>query len=94
MKEIIDNEITICGSNKPIKLYYRKPSWSKEDEPAFFYRKTEYFLSEFMRIKNAVWNPNPPEWMKEYDGIYNLTAFTGVLIKIVDDEHIKAYTFY
>jgi hypothetical protein len=33
--------------------------------------------------------------MKEYDGILNDSAFSGVLIKVnVDQETIKAYTFH
>ena len=86
-------KITIYGSNKPIKTYYKQPEWSEDLETAFKYRGNEYFISEFMVI-----DKNIPDFMQEFDGYLNDSAFSGVLIKLVSDdlieeEKIKAYTF-
>jgi hypothetical protein len=90
-----NDKITIYGSNREIKTFEKIPDWSNEPETAFMYRNCIYFLSEFTNIHNKVWFPNPPKWMKEYDGILNDSAFSGVLIKVnVDQETIKAYTFH
>jgi hypothetical protein len=91
-----NSTITIYGSNRDIKTYYKKPDWSEDEEIAFKYRGREYFLSEFMNVHNNVYNPNPLEWMKEFSGYMSDSYFSGVLIKISEDgdtDYIKAYTY-
>jgi len=50
-----------------------------------------------MNIHNSFHNPNPPEYMKEFDGYINDSFFSGVCIKIdkYDDyfDRVKAYLF-
>lgn len=86
------NEIVIYGSNKPIKIINKKCRLGDAEEPAFYYRHTTFYISEFTRIKNNIWEPEPPEWMKEYDAYLNISVYTGILIKYVDDK-ILAYTY-
>jgi hypothetical protein len=86
--------VKIYGNGHEIEMYYKKPDWSEEEELAFKYKDYEYFLREFTNIHNKVYNPNPPEWMKEFDGIKSDSFFSGVLIKLVDDgDAVKAYTY-
>ena len=94
--------ITIYGSNRDIKTFYAVPDWNKDkdidaddrEELAFRYRGHVYYFSEFMAVHNSFYNPNPPEWMKEFTGYMGDSYFSGVLIKISDDgETIKAYTY-
>lgn len=70
------------------EIYYARPEWndSEEDgeELAFKYKNNEYFLSEFINIHNKIHNPNPPEWMKEFDGYLSDSFFSGVLIKLIN----------
>lgn len=88
------NRVIIYGSDKPIKLYLKKPFGENKKEYAFNYKHGEYFLSEFLNIHNSAIMSNPPEWMKEFNGILNETAFSGVLIKILDNIGcVKAYTY-
>jgi hypothetical protein len=47
-----------------------------------------------MNIHNKVHNPNPPEWIKEFDGYHNDSYFSGILIKLSDTgEAVKVYTY-
>ena len=81
--------ITIRGSNRPLCIFYAKPSWSEEDEPYFMFRKRRYYLSEFMRFDNSC-----PEYMKEFDGYMSDSYFSGVFVKIIDSDFVKAYYYY
>ena len=89
--KVIDN-ITFYGSNKWIKIDYKKPEWSKELEPCFRYNNHIYYLSEFMPIQK-----HAHKYMKEFDGYLNDSYFSGVVIKIGEnsnyEEAIKAFTF-
>jgi len=42
-------------------------------------------VSDYLAVRNAVHNPNPPEWIQKWDGYTNDCMSTGTLIKIVDD---------
>lgn len=98
-KEIVVDEmnsIKIYGNNHEIETYYAVPEWNEEgeEELAFKYKDNEYFLSEFMNIHNKIYNPNPPEWMLEFDGYKSDSFFSGILIKLIDNgEAVKAYTY-
>lgn len=90
--------LKIYGSNRTIQTYYKRPEWSQDEEIAFKYRGKEYFLSEFVNVHNKVYSPNPPEWLKEFDGYMNDSFFSGVCIKLINDENdeavkVKAFTF-
>jgi len=95
-----NGELKIYGNNHEIETYYTVPDWN-EDKPedeqmelAFKYKDHEYFLSEFMAVHNKVHNPNPPEWMLEFDGYMSDSYFSGILIKLIDNgEAVKAYTY-
>lgn len=93
-KEIKDKDgavqCTIYGSNRNIKLFYKKPEWSEYEESAFKYNGQIYFLSEFM----ALTSKGSPVWMSEFNGYYCDSYFSGILVKINNDgETIKAYTY-
>jgi len=63
-------------------------------ESCFMYKGHKYFLSEIMAVHNPVHNPNPPEWMVEFDGYMSDSFFSGILVKFSDDcECVKAYTY-
>jgi hypothetical protein len=96
--------VTIYGSNRWIPIQYGVPEWerggARDDEtepdlePKFRYRGQTYFLSEFMAIHNRIHNPNPPEWMKEFDGHHSDSFFSGILIKLSpESDAVKAFTY-
>jgi hypothetical protein len=91
-----NGKLTIYGSNRDIKTFYKKPDWGDGEEIAFKYNGNIYFLSEFMDIHNKVYNPNPVEWMVEFSGYKSDSYYSGILIKISQDgdsDYIKAYTY-
>lgn len=89
-----NGKIEIFGNNHDIELTYETPDWSEDLEQCFKYKGNTYFLSEFMNIHNKVYNPNPVDWMKEFSGYMNDSAFSGILIKLSEcGEAVKAYTF-
>jgi hypothetical protein len=90
-------DIKIYGTNEEIETYYSVPEWNEDDEEpeeetCFDYRGNTHFLSEFSDIHNKVWQPNPPEWMKEFNGYKSDSFFSGLLIKCYDD-YVKVYTY-
>lgn len=97
--------IDIYGNNHIIPLDYDVPEWEidsakreerePDTEPCFMYKGHKYFLSEFMAVHNTFYNPNPPEWMLEFDGYLNDSFFSGILIKLSGENYgyVKAYTF-
>ena len=96
--------MTIYGSNRWIPIQYGIPEWerchAKENgvepdlEPKFRYRGKTYFLNEFMAIHNRFHSPNPPQWMKEFDGHLSDSFFSGILVKISSDGGaVKAFTY-
>jgi hypothetical protein len=103
-KNIIIDEchnIIIKGNHHWVELEYKIPEWNEDkpedeqEEKCFIYKGYTYFLSEFMNIHNKFYEPNPPEWMKEFDGYKNDTYFSGILIKLSDTgEAVKVYTYY
>jgi hypothetical protein len=92
-----NGKIEIYGNGHDIELEYKVPEWNEEtgeEEQCFQYKGNTYFLSEFTNIHNKVWQPNPPEWQLEFDGIKSDSYFSGILIKISEDgEGVKAYTY-
>jgi hypothetical protein len=68
-------------------------SWNEEQ--FFIYKDQLYCLSDFMAVNNSVYNPNPPQWMKKFDGYNHDSFFSGILIKYDqdDNEYIKVYTY-
>jgi hypothetical protein len=95
----LDNElgktINIYGNNHWIELEYDKHSWSDEEvEACFKYKGNTYFLSEFMNIHNKIHEPNPPEWLLEFDGYMADSYYSGVLIKLgITNEAVKVFTY-
>ena len=88
--------IKIYGNNQWRELEYDIPEWNEggETEAYFNYKGNKYFLSEFMNIHNKIYNPNPPEWMLEFDGYLNESYFSGILIKLSNDgDAVKMYTY-
>jgi len=98
--------LSIFGNHHWIELEYGIPEWEadaarREEREAnledyFVYKGIKYFISEFMSVHNRFHNPNPPEWMKEFDGYMNDSFFSGVVIKMGDGDnqgYVKAYTF-
>ena len=88
--DLPNGTVTIYGSNRPIQLEYGTPEWNKggEAERKFRYNGQTYYLSEF-----EVVDRHAPKWMKEFDGQHRDSYFSGILIKYLDDEYIKAFTY-
>lgn len=60
-------------------------------------RGDTFFLSEFVRVRNNVWHPNPPEWQLEFNGIMTTSYSSGYLVKLNkedDDDTVTMYYFY
>jgi len=106
MKKIIQQEnsitsLTIIGNDHLIPLDEEIPEWNieKEDkdnyyEKCFKYKGNTYFLSEATII-----NKKAQPHLKEFDGIFTESFFSGILIKIVGEDEIdgpfvKAYRYY
>ena len=83
----------IKGSEKWIRIRY-----TIKGKEYFQYNLHKYYLDEFLKLKNRKIFPNPSEYFKEYDGIINETAFSGVLIKMGKNEDgetaVKAFQFF
>ena len=61
----------------------------------FVYRNRFYSLDDFMSLHNKVHCPNPPDFMKGWDGYLNDSFFSGILIKLSEDgEFYQIATFY
>lgn len=66
-------------------------SW---DEELFIkYLDVWYCLSDFMNVHNTVYCPNPPKWLKSWTGYTNDSFFSGVLIKLLDDNYCIMATY-
>ena len=97
--------INIYGNNhlRPFEYYYqlsekdkKELDWIEDDDAiVLHYKGNVIALDEFMSLHNPIYEPNPPQWMKEYDGYTNDSFFSGLLIKIdkEDSEWYKIYTF-
>jgi len=90
-------EIKVYGNHHYRPVDYAVPDWNEEtgeEEACFKHKGNTYFLSEFVNIHNKVHNPNPPEWMKEFDGYMSDSYFSGLLIKLSEcGEGVKVYTY-
>ena len=63
--------------------------WVTEDDvPSFFVYNNDYYcLSDCVRLdENSEYNA--------YDATHSLTAFSGLLIKIEDEDHVQVTYFY
>jgi len=71
-----------------------------DDQRFFRFKGQVYAFSEIMAVHNTVHNPNPPEWMKEFDGYSSDSFFSGILIKFGsndfpdDADCVRVYTYY
>lgn len=61
------------------------------------YKGEVYNLQDFMAVDNPFYNPNPPEWLKEWDGYMSQGFIGGLVIKYprmdynpeeIDDERV------
>lgn len=84
------NTTEIIGNNHWIEVKYSVPDWNKEsgeEETCFTYRGRVYFLSEFMKIDKDC-------NLKEFDGYFGDSFFSGVLIKLNEScDAVKAYLY-
>jgi hypothetical protein len=108
-----NGKVSIYGNNHLHDMLYWSELTTKEqkefewiteenqDYMEFFrYKGNTYCIDEFINIHNSVYNPNPPDWMKEFDGYTNDSFFSGILVKYpkeewgeIDQDHILVYTF-
>ena len=75
-------------------------TYEKQCQAVFVrYRKVVYDLDDFMRIRPSIApHPQRPEWEK-YDGYRGDSFFSGVLMKVVEDEcgypaKVRMATYY
>ena len=70
------------------------------DVENFVYKGYVYCMDSFLWTKHPMWSPNPPDWLKEWDGYLNDSFFSGIVIRYPKDdcgedtEHIIVGTFY
>lgn len=81
-------KVTIYGSNRAIMLQYAKPDYSDDTQAYFMFKGTRHYMDLFMKIdwKDGVFG--------EFDGSMHYTAFSGVVIKIVDSATVKAFYYF
>ena len=80
---------------KTIKQDYNWMDAEALDSESFFkYCERWYSLSDFMSLHNKVYNPNPPDFMDGWDGYLSDSFFSGVLIKVLEDNYCIVGTFY
>ena len=83
-----------------VKSQYDWMDSEELDNASFFkYRNSWYSLCDFMSLHNKMHFPNPPDFMKGWDGYLNDSFFSGVLIRYpqddgYNDELIQVATFY
>ena len=65
------------------------------DSADFFrYRGEVYHLGEFDMVHNRFYNPNPPDWMKPWDGYLSFGFVGGLVVRYaredghIDNEHV------
>lgn len=75
--------IVICGSNRKIKVRY-----DSKGDAYFNFNGSRYKLSNFMRI------PMNQPVLGDFSGYMNTTAWSGVLVKVIDDETVMVYTYH
>ena len=71
----------------------------RECREFYIYRGQVYCDEDFMAVHNHFHNPNPPDWMKEFDGYLTDTFFSAVLMRYpkgdygdIDTEHVVMAT--
>ena len=54
----------------------------------FIYKNQVYCLQDFLDVHNKFYNPNPPNWLKPWNGYSQDTFFSGVVVKypFIDNE--------
>ena len=75
--------VIITGSNRKIKVRY-----NAKGEAYFNFNECRYPLCDFMRV------PHTWKGLSDFSGYFATTAWSGVLIKIIDDESIMAYNYH
>lgn len=75
--------VTITGSNRKIKVRY-----NSKGEAYFNFNGCRYGLYLFMRV--------PSTWknLSDFSGYFATTAWSGVIIRILDDETLMAYNYH
>ena len=74
------NRCKIYGTNRKHKLHYAKPEWSKEEQLYFNYKGYRCYLADFMTCLGV-------EEFGEFDGYSSDTFFSGLLIKLIQDDY-------
>ncbi len=91
--------ITFYGCNRWSELKYGNNRLLDKEEHGyndqyFYHYKRKYWLSEILAVNNPIYNPNPPDWQKEFDGFASDSYFSGIVVKLSDcGESVKAFTF-
>lgn len=67
--------------------------WQSESDMFFRYRGNLYCLSEFLRYP-SMWGGKLPDEFKGWDSYMSDSFFSGILIKLVDDDQIIVGTYY
>lgn len=92
------DEITIYGTNRWQTLYHREIKRAKQSpfyRDYFIHKGQRYDLADFLSIHNRVYNPNPSEWKKEFDGEMGESFFNCVLVKVdYNNMRVKVYFAY
>ena len=79
--------------------HVRYTEYIRDDDTGEFievlrYRGEVYRIDEFVRVCNNPWSPNPPAWLRQFDGYLTDSYFSGIAIKFDEDtEGYKVYTF-
>lgn len=107
MKKIIDN-VTIISNNHDYPIIYgfeltdkQKKEFDYMDEETLessqfvFYKNWLYCFDSFMNLHNKIYEPNPPECFKGWDGYSSDSYFSGVLIKFSNSgDSVKIARYY
>jgi hypothetical protein len=69
--------------------------WLNDDEfetsEFFIYKTNVYSLHDFMAVHNRVHNPNPPDWLKPWDGYHSFGFIGGLVIRYPYDDFINEH---
>tara|TARA_R100001163_G_C4923888_1_gene102894 strand:- start:25 stop:333 length:309 start_codon:yes stop_codon:yes gene_type:complete len=74
-----------CEVPQPTLDWY---NWLDEDSKHdgwICYRGHWSHISDYLAIHNPIHNPNPPEWLKKWDGAKAESLSVSTLIKVSDD---------
>jgi len=68
-----------------VLLDYDHLDYDESMDGWIWYRKTWYHISDFMSCHNEIYSPNNPFKKFGYDGYLSDSFFSGILIKVSDD---------